>query len=103
MDRRTYESPATPAQRRYIDGLLESRLVPDRLYWQVRHAMGTLTDGDCRKFIPDLEECDYRESGRAPRRWGGNRFCYDDSLMDYEDYRDSFDGIAGHPMNHGSH
>lgn len=58
--RRTYESPATDKQIDYITRLLRERKVPKTLAEQVVRDINVLTDGDCRKIIPDLEGYPYR-------------------------------------------
>lgn len=51
---RTLQSPATQAQRDYVDGLLlRAREVPEEL--RKRASSINLTDGDCREVIPALK------------------------------------------------
>jgi hypothetical protein len=99
---RTYASPATEAQRRYVDSLLRERIVPIALDQEVsRVTLKGLTDGDCRRIIPLLEECE--ERGRWSPRPPGPGYGDDHDMGDWEDWRDHPDAIAGDPYEHGSH
>lgn len=56
-------SEATPGQRAYVAGLLDSRVVPSSLRSRIAEAE-PLTDADCREFIPLLTAC---AKSRLPR------------------------------------
>jgi len=102
MNRRTYASPATARQIAYITDLLADREVPRYLREEIERAihLGVLVDGDCRVYIPDLEDLPYRRRGFRPGRYDGSP---DNPMADWENWRDHPDAIAGHPGEHGSH
>lgn len=96
--------PATEKQITYIRGLLETAMLDGKQRDDIsRRFREGLTHADCVEIIPILQT---QQAPRQVRRAGLRRGSDDD--WDYDDgygggYRDSFDGIAGHPDNHGSH